>query len=77
MISELKRFDLKVLNQVRCELVDPSYSMFKLFDIYEIGIDGISNNEYNCGYSYKKFHIMNQGILTYLKARIKIIKYLD
>ncbi len=71
MIFELKSFDQKVLKIGKCELVDPSYSKFKLFDVYEIGTDGIYKFEYNDGYSYTKFHVLDREILRYLRARIK------
>jgi len=71
MISELNKFDKKVLKKGKCELVDPSYSKLKLFDIYEIGTDGISKFEYNEGYNYKKFHVFDPEIIKYLRARIK------
>lgn len=74
---KLKRFNKKVLNKGKCELVDPSYSKFKFFDIYEIGTDGISKSEYNEGYSYEKFYLSDLEILKYLRARIKRFKNLD
>ena len=77
MISELTRFHIKVLNQSQCELGDPSYSTFKLFDIYEIGTDGITKDEFNKGRSYITSHNSERNMISNLKARIRRIKYLD
>ncbi len=77
MISELKQVEIKVLNQAQCELGDPSYSTFKLFDIYEIGTDGITKDEFNQGRSHSTSHNSNQDIISNLKARIRRIIILD